>query len=86
MEDHLRQVVFIGLGDMHIEGDQGLNGLILHANGECDLARTHLVSLSLTEGKSFKASPFEDKLKNFFQESGELQSDLKKHIEEKQGR
>jgi hypothetical protein len=54
MEDHLRQVVFIGLGDMHIEGDQGLNGLILHANGECDLARTHLVSLSLTEGKSFK--------------------------------
>ena len=41
---------------------------------------------SSPEGKSFKASPFEDKLKNFFQESGELQSDLKKHIEEKQGR
>ncbi len=37
-------------------------------------------------GKSFKASPFEDKLKNFLVDSGELQTDIKKHVEEKQGR
>ncbi len=39
---------------------------------------------SSPDGKSFKASPFEDKLKNFLKESDELQSDLKKHIEKKQ--
>ncbi|MDD5073049.1 MAG: S1 RNA-binding domain-containing protein [Candidatus Omnitrophica bacterium] len=41
---------------------------------------------SSPEGKSFKASPFEDKLKNFLVDSGELQTDIKKHVEEKQGR
>jgi len=41
---------------------------------------------SSPDGKSFKASPFEDKLKNFLVDSGELQTDLKKHIEKKQSR
>ncbi|MFA5165256.1 MAG: S1 RNA-binding domain-containing protein [Candidatus Omnitrophota bacterium] len=39
---------------------------------------------SSPDGKSFRTSSFEDKLKGFLKESGERQSDLKKHIEEKQ--
>lgn len=41
---------------------------------------------SSPDGKSFRTSSFEDKLKGFLKESGERQSDLKKHIEEKQPR
>ncbi len=41
---------------------------------------------SSPDGKAFKISPFEDKLKHFLNESGELQENLKKHVEEKQGR
>ena len=41
---------------------------------------------SSPDGKAFKASPFEDKLKHFLDESDELQTTLKKHIEKKQGR
>lgn len=39
---------------------------------------------SSPDGKSFRSSSFEDQLKGFLKESGERQSDLKKHIEEKQ--
>jgi hypothetical protein len=41
---------------------------------------------SSPDGKSFRTSSFEDKLKLFLKESGERQSDFKKHIEDKQGR
>lgn len=41
---------------------------------------------SSPDGKSFRTSSFEGKLKNFLKESDERQADLKKHIEEKQGR
>lgn len=41
---------------------------------------------SSPDGKAFKALPFEDKLKHFLEESDELQTTLKKHIEKKQGR
>jgi len=40
---------------------------------------------SAPDGKTFKASPFEDQLKSFLNESDELQANLKKHIEKKQG-
>jgi len=39
---------------------------------------------SSPDGKSFRTSAFEDKLKGFLEESGERQSDLKKHVEAKQ--
>jgi len=41
---------------------------------------------SSPDGKTFKTSSFEDKLKHFLKDSDELQATLKKHIEEKQGR
>lgn len=41
---------------------------------------------SYPENKLFKTSAFEEKLKNFLKESEERQTDLKKHVEEKQGR
>jgi len=41
---------------------------------------------SYPNNKPFKTSAFEEKLKSFLQESEERQSDLKKHIEEKQGK
>jgi S1 RNA binding domain protein len=41
---------------------------------------------SAPDGKSFKNSTFEDKFKHFLAESDERQTDLKKHIEEKQPR
>jgi S1 RNA binding domain protein len=43
-------------------------------------------SSSYPNNKPFKTSAFEEKLKSFLQESEERQSDLKKHIEEKQGK
>lgn len=36
--------------------------------------------------KPFKTSAFEEKLRNFLKESEERQTDLNKHVEEKQGR
>lgn len=41
---------------------------------------------SYPNNKPFKTSAFEEKLKNFLKESEERQVDLKKHIEEKQGK
>lgn len=41
---------------------------------------------SYPNNKPFKTSVFEEKLKDFLKESEELQSDLKKHVEEKQGK
>ncbi len=38
------------------------------------------------ENKPFRTSVFEEKLKDFLKESDQLQSDLKKHIEGKQGK
>ncbi len=43
-------------------------------------------SSSYPNNKPFKASAFEEKLKNFLKESEDLQADLKKHVEEKQGK
>lgn len=43
-------------------------------------------SSSYPENKLFKTSAFEEKLKNFLKESEERQTDLKKHVEEKQGK
>jgi len=41
---------------------------------------------SYPDNKLFKTSAFEEKLKSFLRESEERQVDLKKHVEEKQGR
>lgn len=41
---------------------------------------------SYPNNKPFKTSAFEEKLKDFLKESEERQVDLKKHIEEKQGK
>jgi S1 RNA binding domain protein len=41
---------------------------------------------SSPDGKSFRTSSFDDKLKGFIEESGERQSDFKKQVEEKQHR
>ena len=41
---------------------------------------------SSPDGKSFRTSSFEDKLKGFIEESGERQSDFKNQVEEKQQR
>lgn len=43
-------------------------------------------SSSYPENKPFKASAFEEKLRNFLKESEGCQADLKKHVEEKQGK
>lgn len=41
---------------------------------------------SYPNGKAFRTSSFEEKLKHFLKDSEERQADLKKHYEEKQGR
>ena len=41
---------------------------------------------SAPDGKAFRTSSFEDKLKHFLKESDERQTDFKKHLEDKQGR
>ncbi len=41
---------------------------------------------SYPDNKPFKASVFEERLKSFLKESEERQTDLKKHVEKKQGK